>query len=200
MPGLGVGQVASFLDGMLAGGLEKTLQSKLESLGEQSIMSALAGPFGIAATVGQAVETGGLSIINSMGESFLHGAIPTRAEMESALLDTLTGGIIKRRRIHGEHSQSSRAAWTRTAWAGSRDDWLDNHWRHDWRSQPRDAHGRWIPGRLQYIAINLQYRGRRLGRVKLRKQQLKRVARARGRRSARKLFKQIRKTSLGAAR
>lgn len=35
-------------------------------------------------------------------------------------------------------------------WQNSRQKWLDAAWRHDWRSQPRDPTGRWIPGRLKH--------------------------------------------------
>ena len=36
------------------------------------------------------------------------------------------------------------------SWRQSREEWLDSAWRHNWRSQPRDAHGRWTPGRLKH--------------------------------------------------
>ena len=182
---------------MMQGGLEKTLESKLEGLGEDFLMSYLAGPLGAAGRIGQAFKTGGMSELEGLGADWLQGFQPGPLT-DSPLVNSVVN--VLRRRIHGEHGQKTRAAWARTDWAYSRDDWLDNHWRHDWRSQPRDQHGRWIPGRLQYIVESMQYRGRRMGRVRLRKRQLKRIARARGRRSARKLFKQIRKTLTGAAR
>ena len=39
---------------------------------------------------------------------------------------------------------------TKRSWTRSREQWLDAEWRHDWRSQPRDPHGRWSPGRLKH--------------------------------------------------
>ena len=71
MPTPGVGQVASFLDAMLAGGLEKTLESKLEGLGEDFLMGYLAGPFGMTQRIGQAVQTGGISELQGLGADWL---------------------------------------------------------------------------------------------------------------------------------
>lgn len=39
-------------------------------------------------------------------------------------------------------------------WSKSRQDWLNENWKHDWRSQPRDKIGRWIPGRLKTIFVS----------------------------------------------
>jgi hypothetical protein len=202
MPSLGVGQIAKLVAALVEGDdnlLDKALSDKLEKLGEDFLMRTLGGPFGSDAVgrIGQAIDTGGMSEINRLGESWINKAVPKQSAWQSKILNLVSS---TRRRIHGEHGPGSRAAWARTDWASSRDDWLDNHWRHDWRSQPRDEHGRWIPGRLGYIAITLQYRGRKMGRVKRKKMQMRRLSRARGRRAARKLFKQIRKTSTGAAR
>jgi hypothetical protein len=77
--------------------------------------------------------------------------------------------------------------WGRTNWAQSRQDWLDNHWRHDWRSQPRNVLGQWIPGRLNYIAPALMYQGKKPGRTVRTFRKKRRARRA----AARKLAKQL---------
>lgn len=198
MAGLGVGVVATFVQSMLDHGLEKTLEKKLEGLGEDFVMSFLAGPFGTAQRIATGIKTGGMSEFENLGEDWLSNFKP-RPMTDSPLVNKIISAAYTplHRRIHGEHSARSRAAWGRTDWARSRDDWLDNHWRHDWRSQPRNAQGRWIPGRLQYIEASMQYRSRRIGRSRRRKLQLRRMSRARGRKAARQLFKQLRKEHAG---
>ena len=192
--GIGAGQIAKMVAALVEGDdnlIDKIVSDKLEKLGEQFLMQTLAGPFGGggAARIADALQTGGLSEFNRLGENWLRGAVPGRSQFESKILNLLNTGQNLRRRIHGQHSPRTAGAWTRTDWAGSRDDWLDNHWKHDWRSQPRDERGRWVPGRLDYIAVSLQYRGRRAGRVKRKQMKLRRMARRRGRTAARKLLK-----------
>jgi hypothetical protein len=195
-----VGQIASLVGAMLEGGLEKVLEDKLEGLGEEYLMKYLAGPFdGAGQRISQAIKTGGASEIERLGQDWLNAAMP-RPLPGSAFLNKMQNALVvsgqqpSRRRIHGAHGAGSEA-WSRTDWASSRDDWLGNRWRHDWRSQPRDEHGRWVPGRLDYIAIALQYQGTRKGRSKRRKLRLRRLARTRGRRAAKKLFKELKRNA-----
>lgn len=60
----------------------------------------------------------------------------------------------------GEHL----ANWQYNNWAMSREDWLANRWRHDWRSQPRNRIGEWTPGRLPYPQVGSTAIGK--GKVK----------------------------------
>jgi hypothetical protein len=62
--------------------------------------------------------------------------------------------------------------WRRSAWARSREDWLENKWKHDWRSQPRNRIGEWIPGRLPYPVVALGQK-RPIGRNALRRRKIK---------------------------
>jgi hypothetical protein len=78
----------------------------------------------------------------------------------------------------GQRGAHAGPAWQRTDWAASRQDWLDNKWKHDWRSQPRDILGRWMPGRLDYIPSALQYTHSRAGRVLRKRRQQQRARRA----------------------
>lgn len=42
-------------------------------------------------------------------------------------------------------------SWQRKApWAKSRQEFLGDAWKHDWRSQPRNKIGEWVPGRTTY--------------------------------------------------
>lgn len=62
-----------------------------------------------------------------------------------------------------------KAKWQRGGWAKSRQEWLDEGWRHDWRSQPRDAKGRWVAGRLDYPLqkkLGVSRRGRKIRRFR----------------------------------
>ena len=188
----GVGQVASFLDAMLAGGLEKTLESKLEGLGENFLMGYLAGPFGMTQRINQAVQTGGISELQGLGADWLQSLKPTEPLTDSPLVNSVVS-VLRAASMARIVGLTPRQPGVAPIGPCSRDDWLDNHWRHDWRSQPRDEHGRWIPGRLQYILDSMRWRGRKLWRARLRQLQLKRTARNRGRRAARKIFKQLRK-------
>jgi hypothetical protein len=158
-------------------------------------MKYLAGPFGgTDSRVSNAISTGGMSELENLGKHFLSTGLPQPwQKIVSSAYSPL------RRRVHGEHSLRSHAAWARTDWATSRDDWLDNRWRHDWRSQPRDARGRWIPGRLQtwYVSTSMRYRGTHAGRKKRRTMKTRRLERLRGRRAARSLMKKFRRKAPG---
>jgi hypothetical protein len=198
MLGANVGQIAKLVSALIEGDdslLEKIIDDKLNSLGEEFLMKALAGPFGGTDTrMGDALRSGGLSELEHLGQKVLSSGLPAPWQK---IISSAYAPL--RRRTHGEHSLRSASAWARTDWASSRDDWLDNRWRHDWRSQPRDARGRWIPGRLNtiYVPNELRYRGAHPGRRKRRKMKLHRLERLRGRRAARSLFKKFRRKAPG---
>jgi hypothetical protein len=156
--------------------IEGLVAKKLEEMGQEFLLGSFSGASSTANRIQQALATGGMSEVNRAADGALRNMLPAR--WYSPL----------RRRIHGEHSLRSQAAWARTDWATSRDDWLDNRWLHDWRSQPRDVRGRWIPGRLQYIEQSMQYRGTKPGRRKLKKLRARRLGKLVGRRTARRLL------------
>ena len=120
--------------------------------------------------IGRAFETGGASEFERLRNKWLSGALPV------SLKDKKTG-------------PQRGGKWTHSQWAGSREDWLNNRWKHDWRSQPRNpATGRWIPGRLDYIASNLQYAGTKPGRTVRTFRRKRRARRAAARKMARQLM------------
>jgi hypothetical protein len=188
---LGVGVVAKLIGALVDDGLlDKIVEKKLEGMGEEFIMKFLGGPFSLANRVDQAIETGGASEFARLRQEWLsnlqhQGQLPY-------------GGVLRKIQNFTGHpgpyagrNRRGRWAWQRADWAASRNDWLDNHWKHDWRSQPRDAQGRWIAGRLDYVPIYLQYRGIHKGRKNKRKARQRRLARMRGRRLARQMLRGI---------
>jgi hypothetical protein len=194
MFGPNVGQIAKLVTALTSGDdnlLDKILHDKLDELGEEFLTKYLAGPFGGTDTrIADAIRTGGMSELEHLGQHFLSTGTP---QPWQKIVSSAYAPL--RRRMHGEHSLRSQAAWARTDWASSRDDWLDNRWRHDWRSQPRDDRGRWIPGRLNaiYVPSGLKYRGTHTGRKKRRTLKTRRLERLRGRRAARQLMKRFRR-------
>lgn len=170
--------------------IEALVQKKLENLGEEFLMEFIGGPFGAGAAFGatqrisQAIGTGALGELAGLGESAIRRALPAPLP-GSSLLNKVQDALSRR----GHGSRRSHAAWGRTDWATSRNDWLDNRWQHDWRSQPRDEHGRWVPGRLNYIEQAMQYRGSHAGRRKLSRLKARRLGRRIGRQTAKRLLK-----------
>lgn len=62
-------------------------------------------------------------------------------------------------------------------WSRSRQEWLDEGWKHDWRSQPRNLIGRWIPGRLNTIYISPRLKKIRSARRRAVRKQVKELFR-----------------------
>lgn len=164
--------------------LEALVKKKLEGMGEEFLLEFIGGPMGTAQRISQAVATGGVSELQHLGEDAIRQAIPAPLP-HSALLHKIQDVFRGRARQGGRRS----GLWSHSDWATSRNDWLDNHWRHDWRSQPRDARGRWVPGRLNYIAQSLQYQGMKLGRRRLRRRRQRLLSRRMARRAVRNAMK-----------
>ncbi len=64
-------------------------------------------------------------------------------------------------------------------WSRSRQEWLDEGWRHDWRSQPRNLIGRWVPGRLNFIYVSPRLKKIRSARRRAVRKQVKEMFRGR---------------------
>jgi hypothetical protein len=174
-----------------SGMLTKILVKKIEGMGEDLINEFVSQPLGMGERVAQAVRTGGQSEFDRARDSFLHNFQP--APLPGAGLVRKAGAFIHA--LGGRGSRFKRrgrgvpGSWQASSWATSRDDWLDNHWHHDWRSQPRDTRGRWIPGRLDYIEAQLQYRGKsKRGRTVLRRRKRRRLRRLATKRELRKIM------------
>src|SRR5512139_443302 len=130
--------------------IEKLIEKKLEDMGEDLLMqlvsSALPGMV-VAQRAARAVETGGASEFNRLRNEWLSAVTPA----------SLPGtGMISRLQKAFEKNKHllTRPEGKWQTWKKSRQEWLDESWRHDWRTQPRDPHGRWTPGRLRHPYIS----------------------------------------------
>lgn len=187
--GFGIGQMTKLATALIDGDtsiIAKIIEKKFEDLGEDFIMQLLAGPLSNASRITTAIETGGGSEFDRFRNEWLSKIKPP------SNMPGLPGKMFDKLRAAYDKSDKDikrrwSTVWGRTNWASSRQDWLDNRWRHDWRSQPRDVHGRWIPGRLETISAELMYRGKRPSR-NVRTFRKKRRAR---RAAARKLAQQM---------
>jgi hypothetical protein len=176
---MATGQIARMVASLVAGGgLEKAILKKLESLGGEFLMEQLSGAaFGPLGDL-QHMMPKALAIGDLM---------PKPMRVDTRFLRGLTKEFTGKKT---KGNWRARSAWGRSNWARGRDDWLDNKWKHDWRSQPRDALGKWVPGRLTYTESQLQYKGKtRAGRRTKRRRRLRRQARLRGRRAAKMSFR-----------
>jgi hypothetical protein len=177
--GGGVGVIAKLVASLVAdGGLEKIIEKKLVAMGGDFLLSQLgvAGPGGMLGDIAHLMPQT-MSVKDLM---------PQPLRVDTRFLRTLTKDFVGKKT---KGSWRARSAWGRSNWAKGRDDWLDNHWKHDWRSQPRDAMGKWVPGRLTYVQAQLQYKGKKAGRRTKRRRALRRRSRLRGRRAAKMAFK-----------
>lgn len=155
--------------------VEKLIANKLENMGEDMLMQLIgrAVPgFDVVQRAAAAVETGGVSEFNRLRSQWLHSITPS-ALPGSGTLRRLQSAFDKNKHL------LSRPGGTRLTWIGkdwndpdkkwvrivddtgghwkwnrSRQQWLDEGWKHDWRSQPRDPRGRWIEGRLRHPYIS----------------------------------------------
>jgi len=123
--------------------ITKLIEHKLESMGEDALMELFGGPLAMAGRVGHAVQTGGASEFNHLRDDWLRSMNPAKMPYQRVFQR-----IFESRMDH--RGRQRRAKWTRSTWATSRKDWLQNRWQHNWESQPRDWHGRWMIGRLSY--------------------------------------------------
>lgn len=184
MIGVNIGLLAKLGEALIKGDdniIERLVIKKIESMGEQVIGDLIGSVLpggGVAQRIGRAIETGGASEFNRLRNQWLSQItprpVPGLTRLQRAF-ETAQNKVAARR----------RTMWGRTDWAASRKDWLDNKWRHDWRSQPRDVRGRWVPGRLDYIPAHLMYPGKRAGRTIRTMRKLRRARRAAARRMVR---------------
>jgi hypothetical protein len=190
MPGFG--QIAKLVAGLIDGGaLDKVIQSKLDNIGEDYLKKVLSGGFGSVAGLPKFRTNASFDGLRKAWFEQAHGAAKGHEDFLEKLFSTVER--VGETKSSGG-SRRKRARWTKTEWARSRQDWLDNKWKHDWRTQPRDAvSGRWLPGRLDNVAATLRYQGSKAGRRTLRRRKQRRTAKLQGRRAARKLFKSLKR-------
>jgi|SRR6188508_1478372 hypothetical protein len=175
---MAVGQIAKMVASLVSphGGIEKIVLKKLESLGGDFILQQLG------------MSGGSLDIFDDL--KFLKVKPLGLGFSKMAQPGQMAKRLQKQFLQAGKKKSFRRSSkWSRSEWASSREDWLGNQWKHDWRSQPRNALGKWIPGRLSAIESQLQYKGKKAGRRTKRRRRLRRAARLRGRKMAKMAFR-----------
>jgi hypothetical protein len=151
--------------------IERVVVNKLEDMGMDFAMGFLPPGVGVASRVAQAVATGGQSELDRMRSQWLSSLTPQRLPGH-ALINAVTKSFLE-----NEHLlYRPPGKWQK--WSKARQEWLDEKWRHDWRTQPRDWHGRWSPGRLRHPYISKG--ARRIRRVRRREARTLARAAARG--------------------
>jgi len=142
----------------LVGSLDELIEDKLESTGRDLITNLILaipiGPgFAAAQRFAEAIESGGAREYERARGQWLNAIKPS-------FIDPGTGSGLSRKVLDAFKNasekaikESSRPEAGHWKWSRSRREWLNEDWRHDWRSQPRDKLGRWIPGRLKTIYV-----------------------------------------------
>jgi hypothetical protein len=193
---IGVGFVTKVVASLLQGGaIDDLLTKKLEDLGEDFIRNQLSGPLGALAKVGGGGDFDFAEQRDAWLNKISKSALPSLPNLPHQNLLNKIFSIVEQARPAVKKKRGNwraKSAWQRSSWARSRNDWLDNHWKHDWRSQPRNPiTGQWMPGRLEQIDAARTAKGKQVGRRTKRRRNLRRQARTRGRKAARKMFQRM---------
>lgn len=135
--------------------VEDLVEKKITELGKDLISNLISSsPLGMGLQIAKQLEGGGANEFKRMRDAWLNSLQPTAPH--SGLLNRITNTFQKQ--VVGasqEQVPSGQGKWT---WSKSRREWLDESWKHNWRSQPRDSRGRWIKGRLKTIYVSAKAR------------------------------------------
>jgi len=168
--------LSSLSDALLKGDqnfLEKLVTDRLEQVGRVWIKQKIFELSGVdlVRRTKRAITSQGISELRRARNSWLSGgSLSARSGFIGRALRSAASGFeteVNRRETEVVGSAARRAVVDRMEhallgdkpetdrrkqqnWSGSRQQWLDAAWRHDWRSQPRDPQGRWTPGRLKH--------------------------------------------------
>ena len=140
--------------------IEKYVEDKICDYGADVIMNLVAAsPVGFAFSamnrISDFIETDGVSELDRIATGEIRQLTqPLRFKFKGQAL------LKKMQDVFLYPTSQHRKVWERGDWATSRQDWLTNAWRHDWRSQPRNQIGEWIPGRLPYPVITARMIGK----------------------------------------
>ena len=135
--------------------VEQAVFKKIEELGKETIKDLIMStPLGAgirAVESFQALMGGGRSDFKKARDQWLNSLI------EPSRTSSGTGSRLSKKIQKAFDEAAARpdrpdksGHWK---WSKSRQDWLNEDWKHDWRSQPRDLAGRWVKGRLNYIYV-----------------------------------------------
>src|SRR6266566_1126199 len=142
--------------------IERLIFHKIEEVGKEKIeevikKSPVGEGLGTAKRVEQVFKTGGESEFHRLRNQWLNSikrniGIKTSGgsnERISKKIAEIVNNVMQQQ--SDAQSRPESGHWN---WSKSRMEWMSEDWRHDWRSQPRDIIGRWLPGRLGYIFIS----------------------------------------------
>lgn len=154
-----LGQLAKSLLNGEANFVEELVEKKVADLGKDLIADLIsASPIGTGIKIAKMVEGGGANEFKRMRDAWLNSLQPTAPH--SGLLGRI-GNDFQKQFVGASQSQMAPEGPGKWTWSKSRQEWLDESWKHDWRSQPRDSKGRWIKGRLNSIYVSASARKKR---------------------------------------
>ncbi len=155
------GSLARIASALLSGddnAIDRLVEKAVERAGEkliEQIISAtpLGAAFDATQRIGAAVATGGVSEMERLRQQWLNSIRPPSGPMTRGFRK-IDSFLRKTFATKAEHTWHRRGVGP---WAQSREQWLSEGWQHDWRSQPRNRIGEWIPGRLPYPVTGVTY-------------------------------------------
>lgn len=154
--------------------LGELISEKVTDLGMEAVTSIVSStPIGAFLEAehkfSEIVETHGTNVLDELAKEAIHFKLHGPELLEKV-------GKLFEQPVE-KTGDGKIAAWQKHPWAQSREDWLNHAWEHDWRSQPRDIIGRWIPGRLPYPVAKAPAIGKGAQRSSRRKRRLNRYKR-----------------------
>lgn len=130
----------------------KLIQSKLENIGKGVLSNFIPG--NPLQRISEAIDTGGMSEFNRMRSQWLSSVTPAPLPGQG-LYNNIVNSFEQNKHLLSRPT----GKWQR--WDRSRQQWLDEHYRHDWRTQRRDPHGRWVVGRTRFPYVPKKQRRQR---------------------------------------
>lgn len=147
-----LGQLANALMNGETNFIEELVEKKITDLGKDAIRNLIGSTsLGIGLQIVKQLEGGGgANEFKRMRDAWLNSLQPTSPH--SGLLGRINNNFQKE--VVGASQETMPSTPGKWTWSKSRREWLDESWKHNWRSQPRDSRGRWIKGRLNTIYIS----------------------------------------------
>lgn len=181
------GVLGQLVASLLQGGdnaVEKLVRDKVEGLGRGVISDLIRNtPLGAGMAFSDrfmnTIETGGAKQFKRARDQWLNSLV--KSARGTGTVNRLAKKIETafQKAAEDEYQKSSRPKQGFWKWSRSRQEWLNEDWRHDWRSQPRDLIGRWIPGRLNRIYVSPRTKKARSVRRRAVRKQVKEMFRGR---------------------
>ena len=179
------GVLGQLVASLLQGGdnvVEKLVFEKIENLGRGVISDLIRNtPLGAGMAFSErfvnTIETGGAKQFKRARDQWLNSLVKPVRGVGTANRLAKKIEIAFQKAAEEEYQKSSKPKQGFWKWSRSRQEWLNEDWRHDWRSQPRDLIGRWIPGRLNTIYISPRAKRVRSARRRAVRKQVKEMFR-----------------------